>query len=270
MLESEINLNNISNLKHRAILQALLTTELPVNAISRKLQCTSGAIYYCIKRYLYKGFSENRNKKIQMNQLSSCAQRESKESLTGTDVVTEVKLLPEADSKFKALPAPEIHEASHDNSKEAEYKKADEYNEPQVQEKMALTPIQQRIYDFITDIIQKYQVPYVPRLNKVYFLYKNTYGIGFARRDFYMARKKWLTEHGPTGHVSSSLHNTNTEKGESSREIIKTPVRLNSCSSFQAHILKIEYQGLKLSMDLDERKVSLEEITSLFKTVLKI
>lgn len=44
MLESEINLNNISNLKHRAILQALLTTDLPVNAISRKLQCTSGAI----------------------------------------------------------------------------------------------------------------------------------------------------------------------------------------------------------------------------------
>ena len=66
MTESEINLNTISNLKHRAILQALLTTDLPVNAISRKQQCTSGAIYYCIKRYLYKGFSEERNKRIQL------------------------------------------------------------------------------------------------------------------------------------------------------------------------------------------------------------
>ena len=63
MTESEINLDNSSNLKHRAILQALLTTDLPVNAISRKLQCTSGAIYYCIKRYLYKGFCEERNKR---------------------------------------------------------------------------------------------------------------------------------------------------------------------------------------------------------------
>ena len=70
MLESVINLNNITNPKHRAILQSLLTKELSVNSISRKLQCTSGAIYYCIKRYLYKGFSENRNKKIQLNKLS--------------------------------------------------------------------------------------------------------------------------------------------------------------------------------------------------------
>ncbi len=268
MLESEINLNNISNLKHRAILQALLTTELPVNAISRKLQCTSGAIYYCIKRYLYKGFSENRNKKIQMNQLSSCAQREPKESLTGTDVVTEVKLLPKADSKFKALPSKETQEVFHDSNMESEYNNSDDSSEPQVK-KNPLTPIQQRIYDFITDIIQKYKVPYVPRLNKVYFLYKNTYGIGFARRDFYMARKKWLAEHGPTGHENSSLHNSNTE-GVFSREIIKTPVRLNPSSSFQAHILKIEYQGLKLSLDLDEHKVCMDELTTLFKTVLKI
>lgn len=89
MNESEINLNTISNLKHRAILQALLTTDLPVNAISRKQQCTSGAIYYCIKRYLYKVFSEERNKRIQLNKLSSCAAaNKSAESSSGIDVVT--------------------------------------------------------------------------------------------------------------------------------------------------------------------------------------
>lgn len=91
MTESEINLDNISNLKHGAILQALLTTDLPVNTISRKLQCTSGAIYYCIKRYLYKGFSEERNKHIQLNKLSSCAATKSAESSSCIDVVTEVK-----------------------------------------------------------------------------------------------------------------------------------------------------------------------------------
>lgn len=72
-----------------------------------------------------------------------------------------------------------------------------------------------------------------------------------------MARKKWLAEHGPNGHENRSQHNSNTD-GVSSREIIKNPVRLNPCSSLQDHILKIEYQGIKLSMELDERKVSLE------------
>ena len=84
-----------------------------------------------------------------------------------------------------------------------------------------------------------------------------------------MARRKWLAEHGPTGHENRSQHNSNTD-GVSSREIIKTPVRLNTSSSLQDHILKIEYQGIKLSIDLDERKVSVEELTTLFKTVLKI
>lgn len=143
MLESEINLKNISNLKHRAILQALLTTELPVNAISRKLQCTSGAIYYCIKRYLYKGFSENRNKKIQLNQLSSCALREPEESSTETDVVTEVKLLPATDnSESKILTATVSQENSADKNIESENENVAEYSEPQVQVKMTLSLIQ--------------------------------------------------------------------------------------------------------------------------------
>jgi len=269
MLESEINLNNIPNLKHRAILQALLTTELPVNAISRKLKCTSGAIYYCINRYLYKGFSENRNQKIQLNQLSSCAQQEPEESSAEKDVVTEVRLLPKTDSKSKALPSSETQKVSHDKNMELENNNADGSSEPQIRKKNTLTPIQQRIYDFITDIIQKYQIPCFPRLNKVYFLYRNTYGIGFSRRDFYKARKKLLAEHGPTGHENRALHNSNTD-GVSCREIIKTPVRLNSSSSFQSHILKIEYQGIKLSLDLDEHKLSVEELATLFKTVLKI
>lgn len=84
-----------------------------------------------------------------MNLLSSCAQREPKESLTGTDVVTEVKLLPKADSKFKALPSKETQEVFHDSNMESEYNNSDDFSEPQVK-KNPLTPIQQRIYDFIT------------------------------------------------------------------------------------------------------------------------
>ena len=132
-------------------------------------------------------------------------------------MVTEVKLLPAADnSESKVLTATVSQENSADKNIESENENAAEYSEPQVQKKMTLTPIQQMLYDFIANIIQKYQVPYVPRLKKVYFLYKNTYGIVFARRDFYMARKKWLAEHGPTGHENRSQHNSNTD-GVSSR-----------------------------------------------------
>lgn len=84
-----------------------------------------------------------------------------------------------------------------------------------------------------------------------------------------MARKKWLAEHGLTCHENRSQYNSNTD-GVSSREIIKNSVRLNPSSSLQEHILKIEYQGIKLSMDLDEHKDCMEELTTLFKAVLKI
>lgn len=276
MTESEINLDTISNLKHRAILQALLTTDLSVNAISRKLQCTSGAIYYCISRYLYKGFSDKRNKQIQLRQLSSCANKYSEPESASSDLVTEVKILPsEVDSEVRALPAvsaektalalQEDDEAdiSRDNN-EKEKIQAESNKAARTSKNITLTRTQLKIYDFINNIIQKYQTPFFPRENKIYHLYKKTYGIGFSRRDFYIVKKKWLSEHELPDHKNSPLHNSNTEE-DNTMELIKNPVL-----GFQDHILKIEYQGLKLSMDLDERKVSLEEITSLFKTVLKI
>lgn len=112
-------------------------------------------------------------------------------------MVTEVKLLPEADnSESKILTATVLQENSADKNIESENGNAAEYSEPQVQKKMTLTPIQQMLYDFIANIIQKYQVPYVPRLKKIYFLYKNTYGICFCSPRFLygkkeMARRAW-------------------------------------------------------------------------------
>lgn len=182
MTESEINLDTISNLKHRAILQALLTADLPVNAISRKLQCNSGAIYYCIKRYLYKGFSEERNKRIQLNKLSSCAATKSVESSSCIDVVTEVKILP-ADTSSKALPAPEPLEVSVSSIESTENIEDDEHTSTCVQDADSAKKSQQKLYDFIENVLQKYPEPRFLRFKKLYRLYRNGYGIGGYPRE---------------------------------------------------------------------------------------
>lgn len=66
MTASDVNLSAIINIKHRAIIQSLISTNLNITEIAAKLQTTTGSIYYAVGRYLYKGYLEQRAREIEL------------------------------------------------------------------------------------------------------------------------------------------------------------------------------------------------------------
>ena len=59
-----VNIEEISNLKHRAVVQALLTTELSPQEIQNNLQIQRALFYYIANKYLPKNFLSNRKKNL--------------------------------------------------------------------------------------------------------------------------------------------------------------------------------------------------------------
>ena len=69
MPEVCIDVEQISNLKHRAVVQALLTTSLTIKEITEKLQIKRSLLYYIVYQYLPRGYLQARKNSLQLEEL---------------------------------------------------------------------------------------------------------------------------------------------------------------------------------------------------------
>ncbi len=277
MTESEINLDKIANLKHRAILQALFSTDLTIQEIARKMLCTTGAVYYCVSRYLYNGYCEKRTRRIQMSQLSDCAASQtaaqSAESKVGSDdLVTEVKLEDKDSSEIKALPA--AAEPQNDSASTAGV-----LNEPgralphsydissNNRSSLVLTPVQLQIYDFIKSTISRYPRNYFISINKFYYLYKKTYGTGFSRRDYYLVRKKMAADRKAA--IESRYAVQETSPCQNTVMPAANDRNLSTRAS-PSNLLRLEFRGMTLSLNYDGSTACVEQILGLIRNMISM
>jgi len=272
MTESEINLDDIVNLKHRAILNALFSTDLMVHEIAQKLDCTTGSIYYCVGRYLYKGYCEKRTQRLQMKHLYSIAKHEVQSAeikARDEDLVTEVKLLSAETTEPKALPAPaESHtstapeETAEEKEHRSDVRTVSQSHTLPPQNIHNLTETQNKIYEFIKETIKDKPRNFYMSISKFIILYKKVYGIGFARRDFYKARSKLLAEQKAESQVQSAFRSNQV-----SADTLDS-ARLLQKKGYIDNTLKIEYQGMKLSLDFDCSDVGLNKVIGLLRNIL--
>ena len=73
MSEISVNIEAISDLKHRAVVQALLSTKLSNREIRDRLQIKRTLFYYVAGRYLPKGFLAQRSQALQLEELHNLA-----------------------------------------------------------------------------------------------------------------------------------------------------------------------------------------------------
>jgi len=66
-----IDLSKISNLEHRAVIKAVLESELPFVEIQKKLNVSKSNFYWIIRKYLPANFLEERKQHEQLKKLSS-------------------------------------------------------------------------------------------------------------------------------------------------------------------------------------------------------
>lgn len=89
-----VNIEDISNLKHRSVVQALLTTEQFPQEIQNRLQIQRALFYYILNKYLPKDFLSNRKKNQQMQELSAFSQDSKSRDDANSDMVTVLDIDP--------------------------------------------------------------------------------------------------------------------------------------------------------------------------------
>ena len=78
-LNSLAEIDSVSNIKHRTILQALRDTNLSVSDIAERVNYPRSTIYYVIREYLPREFLSDRNQAIQLQNLSKTATAKTKD-----------------------------------------------------------------------------------------------------------------------------------------------------------------------------------------------
>ena len=176
-----VNIEDISNLKHRAVVQALLTTELSPQEILNRLQIQRALFYYIVNKYLPKDFLSNRKKKQQMQELSALSQKSKSRDDADSDMVTVLDINP-------AEP-PMIADESSD-APQIQYV-------PQVfsDEIKCLITIQRQIFREIDKMVSAGEKGYFPSLDDIENHMFNIRGKHPGNRDTLRARKKWIELH---------------------------------------------------------------------------
>ena len=78
-LKSLAEIDGVSNIKHRTILQALRDTNLRVSDIAKRVNYPRSTVYYVVREYLPREFLSDRKQAIQLQDLSKTATAKTKD-----------------------------------------------------------------------------------------------------------------------------------------------------------------------------------------------
>ena len=236
MLEVSVDVDNILNLKHKAVIQALLTTQLRNYEIANKLHITRALFYYIANRYLPKGYLVQRSRSLQLEDLRALAadNHSSKSPLKGdSDEVTILSIPSQrVDSVSTAESTPDNHSFSVCDPPEPR-PHSEEVN-CQLQSCSAdlrhLSPRQLEIYWLLDRIMTEEDRDRLPPHIELERRGFQEFKIHISHRDIYAARATWIQVHpaysGPKQTQQPSIERNNLH---------------------QMTTITLEYKGVKMS-----------------------
>lgn len=276
----EFNYEEISNLKHRAIVKALCTTDLSILEISRRLQCSSGSVYYAIQKYLPQDFLSTRSRAKEIFSISKAATAKNEavqppkndndlvtviEDSSATQSQDPVDVANYAQTRYGigSTTKEDVIECQPTGTERQLQETCQSNNLEHAKDFYELSKTQQYAYklidtEFLRGAFNKSFPPY-SRLMELSFQDR---GKGLCKRDIHQARLTWIKDHDPKQEGIATL------EGKSSVNL------LGNCQSQSqinpACIFKLEYAGLCLSISKEVLVANKEKTLKLLETVVNL
>ena len=203
-MEVSIDLEKILNLKHKAVIQALLSTKLSNQEIADRLQITRALFYYIAQRYLPKGYLVERNRTLQLEELRNLASTiPPSPSSSATNDADEVMVLSipsqssELTPRLECTPGTNLPTSSCE-SPDIKPQICDEPNalqQPSQTELLHLRPRQRDIYGLIDQMMGEEGMDHVPTQKEVRIRVAQEFQIRASNRDIGAAMAQWTRLH---------------------------------------------------------------------------
>lgn len=273
----EFNYEKISNLKHRAIVKALCTTDLSILEISRRLQCSSGSVYYAIQKYLPQDFLSTRSRTKEISSISKAAAKNEavQPPKIDNDLVTVIEASSATQEPVDATEDAQTKYVTGSTTKEQtdecqptgterQLQKVSQLNNSEkAKDFYELSKTQQYAYKLIdTEFFRGASNKSFPQYARLVELSFQDRGKGLCRRDIHQARLTWIKDHDPKQEGIATL------EGKSS---VNLPGNCQAQSQINpACIFKLEYAGLSLSISKEMIMANKEKTLKLLETVVNL
>lgn len=274
----EFNYEEISNLKHRAIVKALCTTDLSILEISRRLQCSSGSVYYAIQKYLPQDFLSTRSRAKEISSISKAATAKNEAvqpPKNDNDLVTVIEAssatqesddaTDDSQTKYDIGSTTKEHtdECQPTGTERQLQEACQSDNLDQAKDFNELSKTQQYAYKLIaSEVLRGSCNKSFPQYSRLVELSLRDRGKGLGKRDIYQAKLTWMKDH------ESQQEGIGFREGKSS---VNLPGNYQSQSQINpACIFKLEYAGLSLSISKEMLMANKEKTLKLLETVVNL
>ena len=244
MPEVSIDLEKILNLKHKAVIQALLSTKLSNQEIADRLQITRALFYYIAQRYLPKGYLVERNRALQLEELRNLASTiPPSHSSSETNAADEVMVLSIPSQSSELAPCLECAPGTNLPTSSCESPdpkpqicEPNALQQPSQAELLHLRPRQRDIYGLIDQMMSEEGMDHLPTQKELRIRVAQDFQISASNRDIGAAMAQWTRlhpEYSRTRRIVQFSHTTQTSP--------------ESCSRQEMVTIALECQGVKIS-----------------------
>ncbi|MBO4334694.1 MAG: hypothetical protein J5846_02520 [Desulfovibrio sp.] len=213
MTEVSVDLEKILNLKHKAVIQALLSTKLSNQEIADKLQISRALFYYIAQRYLPKGYLVQRNQALQLEALRNLASTiPPSQSSSETNDADEVMVLSIPSQSSELAPCLECEPGRNPPTSPCESPgpkpqicEPNSLQQPSQAELLHLRPRQLDIYRLIDQMMSEEGMNHLPTQKELRIRVAQEFQVHASNRDIGAALAQWTRMHPVYSHTRRSL-----------------------------------------------------------------